>query len=113
MRYNILNKLRFYKITIYHVINAFVGFLGIWLITGNLNYGLIFGIFELLYKPIQYKLHEKFWAPKLNELFDEKQTHSLPELPNVDKNKIIMSSPNLIKENKSSSKKILNYTSNR
>lgn len=45
----------------YRILSTTVGFLTMWAITGNVKVGAAFGIVELLYKPIQYYLHERIW----------------------------------------------------
>jgi len=32
-----------------------------WWISGSIKVGATFGVVELVYKPIQYFLHERFW----------------------------------------------------
>ena len=32
-----------------------------WLISGSIKIGAAFGVIELVYKPIQYYLHERIW----------------------------------------------------
>lgn len=45
----------------YRIISTLIGFLGMWWVTGNINFGVAFGIAELIYKPIQYYIHERIW----------------------------------------------------
>ena len=45
----------------YRVISTMVGFLIMWTATGSIEFGAAFGIAELLYKPIQYYIHERIW----------------------------------------------------
>ena len=45
----------------YRVVSTVIGFLLMWLISGSINVGLAFGVAELIYKPIQYYLHERIW----------------------------------------------------
>jgi uncharacterized membrane protein len=45
----------------YRIISTFIGFLIMWLFTGNVKIGAAFGIAELIYKPIQYYIHERIW----------------------------------------------------
>jgi uncharacterized membrane protein len=33
-----------------------------WWITGSIKFGAAFGLMELLYKPIQYYIHERIWC---------------------------------------------------
>jgi uncharacterized membrane protein len=45
----------------YRVISTLIGFLLMWLISGSVKVGAAFGIAELVYKPIQYYIHERIW----------------------------------------------------
>lgn len=45
----------------YRVVSTIIGFLIMWLITGSVKIGAAFGMAELVYKPIQYYLHERVW----------------------------------------------------
>ena len=45
----------------YRVISTAIGFLIMWLVSGSIKVGAAFGIAELVYKPIQYYLHERIW----------------------------------------------------
>ena len=43
------------------IVSTFIGFGLRWLISGSVKVGAAFGIAELVYKPIQYYLHERIW----------------------------------------------------
>lgn len=45
----------------YRIISTVIGFLIMWLISGSIKVGAAFGVAELVYKPIQYYLHERIW----------------------------------------------------
>lgn len=45
----------------YRVMSTLIGFLLMWLISGSIKVGAAFGIAELIYKPIQYYIHERIW----------------------------------------------------
>jgi len=45
----------------YRVISTLVGFIIMWVATGSIKYGAAFGVAELIYKPIQYYIHERVW----------------------------------------------------
>ena len=45
----------------YRVVSTLIGFLLMWLISGSIKVGAAFGIAELVYKPIQYYIHERIW----------------------------------------------------
>jgi len=50
----------------YRVISTVIGFGLMWLISGSVKVGATFGVAELIYKPIQYYLHERIWLCKLS-----------------------------------------------
>ena len=45
----------------YRILSTIIGVLLMWWISGSIKVGAAFGVAELLYKPIQYFLHERFW----------------------------------------------------
>lgn len=45
----------------YRVISSGVGFVIVWLSTGSVKIGATFTFAELVYKPIQYYIHERIW----------------------------------------------------
>ena len=45
----------------YRIISTLIGFLIMWLISGSIKIGAAFGVAELIYKPIQYYIHERIW----------------------------------------------------
>jgi len=45
----------------YRVVSTLIGFVIMWLISGSVKVGAAFGIAELVYKPIQYYIHERIW----------------------------------------------------
>ena len=45
----------------YRLLSTLIGFIIMWLITGSIKVGAAFSIAELIYKPIQYYLHERIW----------------------------------------------------
>jgi uncharacterized membrane protein len=45
----------------YRINSTVIGFLIMWVVTGNVKIGAAFGIAELVYKPIQYYIHERVW----------------------------------------------------
>jgi uncharacterized membrane protein len=45
----------------YRILSTLIGFLLMWLISGSIKVGAAFGVAELIYKPIQYYLHERIW----------------------------------------------------
>ena len=45
----------------YRVVSTAIGFGVVWSISGSITIGSAFGIAELVYKPIQYYIHERIW----------------------------------------------------
>lgn len=45
----------------YRILSTLVGFLIVWVVSGSVKIGVTFSIAELVYKPVQYYLHERVW----------------------------------------------------
>ena len=76
-----------------------------WWATGSIKIGAAFGIAELVYKPIQYYLHERFWYKFIKfGLVQEKKPK--PKKTNSINEDVAI----VVDEPK---KKVLNYSSNR
>lgn len=45
----------------YRIISTGIGFLIMYGISGSVTMGTAFSVLELLYKPIQYYIHERVW----------------------------------------------------
>jgi uncharacterized membrane protein len=61
-RHNSVNFKRHIAKTIsYRIISTLIGFTIMVLISGSVEVGSAFSIIELLYKPIQYYIHERIW----------------------------------------------------
>lgn len=45
----------------YRIISTLIGFTIMWIATGSIKIGAAFGLAELVYKPIQYYIHERVW----------------------------------------------------
>ena len=45
----------------YRLISTGIGFLIMWAASGSIKIGAAFGVVELVYKPIQYYIHERIW----------------------------------------------------
>ena len=56
-----LNKRHIAKTISYRIISTGVGFMIMWIATGSVKLGAAFGVAELVYKPIQYYIHERIW----------------------------------------------------
>lgn len=75
----------------YRIVSTTVGFLGMWFATGSLKFGAAFGIVELIYKPLQYYIHERVWYKFFKfGLVEEKKkkplTESKPKVKEITKN---------------------------
>lgn len=49
------------KTVSYRIVSTLIGFVLMWTVSGNVKIGAAFGIAELIYKPVQYYLHERVW----------------------------------------------------
>ncbi len=45
----------------YRIVSTLIGFGIMWAVTGSVKIGAAFGVAELVYKPIQYYVHERIW----------------------------------------------------
>lgn len=45
----------------YRIISTLIGFIIMWIASGSIKIGAAFGVVELIYKPIQYYIHERVW----------------------------------------------------
>jgi uncharacterized membrane protein len=45
----------------YRIVSTAIGFLIMYAVSGSVKVGAAFGLAELVYKPIQYYLHERIW----------------------------------------------------
>lgn len=45
----------------YRLVSTTTGFLIVYALTGSLQVGTAFSVVELVYKPIQYYIHERVW----------------------------------------------------
>jgi uncharacterized membrane protein len=45
----------------YRIISTLIGFLIMWIISDSIKIGAAFSIIELIYKPVQYYIHERVW----------------------------------------------------
>lgn len=45
----------------YRIISTAIGFGVVWGVSGSIKVGTAFGIAELIYKPMQYYIHERVW----------------------------------------------------
>jgi uncharacterized membrane protein len=45
----------------YRIVSTLIGFVIMYIVSGSVKVGATFSIAELLYKPIQYYIHERVW----------------------------------------------------
>jgi uncharacterized membrane protein len=45
----------------YRIISTLIGFIIMWTVSGSIKVGAAFGVAELVYKPLQYYIHERIW----------------------------------------------------
>jgi hypothetical protein len=45
----------------YRIVSTCIGFGIMWGVSGSIKIGAAFGVAELVYKPIQYYIHERIW----------------------------------------------------
>lgn len=57
----------------YRIISTLIGFLIMWLVSGSIKVGAAFGVAELIYKPIQYFIHERIWYRYIKYGLDKKK----------------------------------------
>jgi hypothetical protein len=76
-----------------------------WAITGKIEFGAAFGVIELLYKPIQYYIHERIWYRwisygliKVNPVRRVKSKPPRVIKEGVQPEKIIKTEPIIVKE---------------
>ena len=49
------------KTVSYRIVSTGKGFLIMYAVSGSIKIGAAFGIAELVYKPLQYYIHERIW----------------------------------------------------
>jgi uncharacterized membrane protein len=57
----VLAKRHIAKTISYRIISTLIGVLIMFVVTGSVKAGAAFGVAELLWKPIQYYVHERIW----------------------------------------------------
>jgi len=56
-----MRKRHLLKTISYRLISSGIGFLILWTASGSVKVGATFSIAELVYKPLQYFIHERIW----------------------------------------------------
>ena len=49
------------KTVTYRLISSGIGFLVVWALSDNVKASAMFSVAELIYKPLQYYIHERVW----------------------------------------------------
>ena len=57
----------------YRLISTAIGFMTMWVVSGSIKVGAAFGVAELLWKPIQYYVHERVWYKWIKYGIDNKK----------------------------------------
>ena len=68
----------------YRILSTSIGFMTMWLVTGSITVGATFGIIELVWKPIQYYIHERVWYRYIKYGVTKVDAPVKPEVPNVE-----------------------------
>jgi uncharacterized membrane protein len=68
----------------YRILSTSIGFMTMWLVTGSITVGAAFGIIELVWKPIQYYIHERVWYQYIKYGVTKVDSPVKPEVPNVE-----------------------------
>lgn len=124
MSYKVSYKRHLAKTVSYRIVSTTIGFLGMWWATGSIKLGAAFGIVELVYKPVQYYIHERVWYKwiKYGLVPDKKTTKKETKkdttqevLENVvtELKKPTPPPTKILAEGENPKKKVLNYSSNR
>jgi uncharacterized membrane protein len=88
----------------YRIISTTIGFVGMWWVSGSIKIGAAFGVAELIYKPIQYYIHERIWYKFIKfGISDDK----------IKKVKKTVEPEQITKQEQTKKTKRLNYSSNR
>lgn len=58
---NVEKKRHIAKTISYRLLSTFIGFTIMLILTGSVKIGAAFSVIELIYKPIQYYIHERIW----------------------------------------------------
>ena len=109
MSYKVSAKRHIAKTVSYRVVSTGIGFAIMWWATGSIKLGAAFGLAELVYKPIQYYIHERVWYRwiKFGLIEDKKPKPKKVQLNEVQPEPIVK------EPTPTTTKKVLNYSSNR
>lgn len=109
------------KTVSYRIVSTTIGFLAMWWATGSIKVGAAFGVVELIYKPIQYYIHERIWFKYIkfgiSDVSEKKKKSNgitegkIKSQPKIYENELPKTEPP--PPPKPSGRKVLNYSSNR
>jgi len=88
MSYKVSAKRHLAKTISYRVISTLIGFIIMWVVSGSVAVGAAFGIAELVYKPIQYYIHERIWYRYIKYGLVKESKKPKIENPKIEKPKI-------------------------
>jgi uncharacterized membrane protein len=119
MSYKVTAKRHVAKTISYRLLSTGIGFAIMWWATGSIKIGAAFGLVELVYKPIQYYIHERIWYKwiKFGLVGDNEKKKKgkgitegkIKSLPKEYEEELSETLP----PPKPTGKKVLNYSSNR
>lgn len=117
-QFKVTYKRHLAKTISYRIISTSVGFLGMWWATGSIKVGAAFGIVELIYKPLQYYIHERIWYRYIKfglveELKKKKPNQIVTEKEDSINSEIEKPKTKKPSQQNNTGKKVLNYSSNR
>jgi hypothetical protein len=120
MSYKVTAKRHIAKTISYRFVSTGIGFAIMWWATGSIKIGAAFGVVELVYKPIQYYIHERIWYRWIKfGLIEEKKPKPKKVQLNEVETKVLeeIQPETLTKEPTNivqpTGKKVLSYSSNR
>lgn len=68
----------------YRLVSTGIGFIAMWFLTGSVEVGVAFSVIELVWKPVQYYIHERVWYKfipyGLNDTTKPKQNRKLSSI---------------------------------
>lgn len=112
MNYKVSYKRHLAKTISYRIVSTTIGFLGMWWATGSIKFGVAFSAIELIYKPIQYYIHERVWYKYIKFGLEEIIEKKKKTPAKIEKDFIQISDKSETSKNEPK-KKVLNYSSNR
>jgi len=109
MSYKVLPKRHLAKTVSYRIVSTLIGFFAMWWATGDIRFGTAFGFMELIFKPFLYYTHERVWYRFIKfGLVEDKKTKTKKVQLNEVQPEPIVKEPT-----PTTTKKVLNYSSNR